>query len=95
VLVVVGERSAPAVCRDIGLGGVSIVTDLPLDYGDQIVVVLETTRVAVWGLTVTQLRLPATVRWRDATAFGAQFGALRAAETHALIAAIRQTAGRY
>jgi hypothetical protein len=72
-----------------------IATDVELDYGDDIVVLVEPVGVRSMGLAATALCLPATVRWRDSAGVGIQFGLLGAGETRGLVQLIRHWSGRY
>ena len=95
VIIVTESGEHAGVCTDMGVGGMCISTERELEYGEDVMVLVDAVGVRALGLAATALCLPATVRWRDAAGVGMQFGLLGAGETRGLIQLIRQYGGRY
>lgn len=85
-------RLTPAQTKDIGLGGMSLITDAALEYGDAIDIVLD---VGAVRSRPREILLPAIVRWCDGACVGVQFGLIGPRETGALIELVRRSGGRY
>ena len=73
-----GEPFAPAVCRNISVGGMFVETNRPAPFGAAVAVFAPLPGLP--GLT----RIDATVRWTSREGMGVQFGVMGARETHAL-----------
>jgi type IV pilus assembly protein PilZ len=69
--------------RNISIGGMFIETEHQLPFGTELTIV---TRLPG---TKADARLPALVRWTEASGFGVQFGLLGARETHAISQLLR------
>lgn len=63
--------------KDIAVGGMFIVTVMPVPFGAEVMVV---TRLPGGGST--EFRLPGVIRWVRPDGMGVQFGLLGARETH-------------
>jgi hypothetical protein len=90
VMVVSRGGEHPAVCSNLGLGGMRIATQMQVSYGDSVVVLVDATGAPELGLAATALCLPAIVRWRDSVGIGVQFGLLGVGETRGLISLIKR-----
>lgn len=68
-----------AVCKDVSLGGMFIVTESPLPFGTSLTVYLKLTALRQEAV------IRAVVRWTKPGGMGVQFGTMGARETHALM----------
>lgn len=84
VSLVVGGQEIPARSRDLGVGGMFIMSDMQLNYGDTCAV-----RMTLPALKES-VELPVTVRWVTDEGAGVQFGSLRAREMWAINKLVRE-----
>lgn len=77
-----GER-VEAVCHDVSLGGMFILTDAKLAFGSTVRVYVSLPR------TEGEAGLEGTVRWVKPDGLGVQFGLLGARETYGLMELLR------
>lgn len=77
-----GERIA-AICHDVSLGGMFLLTDAKLPFGTLVHVFVSLPR------TEGEAALEGTVRWVKNDGLGVQFGLLGARETYGLMELLR------
>lgn len=77
-----GER-VEAICHDVSLGGMFLLTDAKLPFGSAVRVYVRLPR------TEGEAGLEGTVRWAKPDGLGVQFGLLGARETYGLMELLR------